>query len=67
MNGKLGYRVYVGAVGGVSFTGDKLPEWEDVPKKIQDAWNAATDAVYKRGYDDALREKAIAAVPTRRG
>lgn len=43
---KIAYDAYVKKAGGVSLTtGDKLPEFDVLKESIQDAWDAAANAV----------------------
>lgn len=44
--GKLAYDAYSASTGGRSLiSGDKLPEFEALPAKIQSAWEASASAV----------------------
>ena len=48
--GQVAYDTYSEAAGGASLvTGTKLPEWKDLPAKIQEAWEAAAKAVLGYG------------------
>lgn len=42
---RVGYDAYCVSVGGVAFNGDRLPEFKDVPDKIQQAWMNAAVAI----------------------
>lgn len=45
---KKGYEAYSRYTGGRSaVTGDKLPEWRDLPGSIANAWFAAADAIIR--------------------
>lgn len=46
--GKIAYDAYAHAVGWKSVTGDKLPEWPDLPERIQLAWCLAAAGVARR-------------------
>lgn len=44
--GRTAYDAYARKAKGVSLvSGDRLPPWEDLPKKVKDAWLAAAAAV----------------------
>ena len=44
--GQVGYDAYRDFTGGVSLvSGSPIPEWDQLPKNIQDAWRAAGEAV----------------------
>lgn len=56
--GQVAYEGYSGRSGGVSLiSGDQLPGWEDQHPAVQDAWEAAAEAVVSagRGEDTELR------------
>lgn len=52
MDQELGKYAYCGYASHTKWkslaTGDDLPEWEDLPQPIRDAWNAAAVAVRER-------------------
>lgn len=37
------YEAYARSTGGKTFDGRDMPAWNDLPKRIQDAWTAAAD------------------------
>jgi hypothetical protein len=43
--GELAYNAYCEAVGYKSVKGDTLPAWEDQSERLQEAWDAAAEAV----------------------
>lgn len=43
--GRLGYDAYAQSTGGKTFDGRDMPKWDELPERIQTAWNAAADAV----------------------
>lgn len=42
---KVGYESYAEKTGGKTFDGRQMPKWEELPSKIQEAWEAATHAI----------------------
>lgn len=51
--GETAYESYCEETGGKSLvTGAELPYWHDLPKKIQDAWEAAAAAVSERRFEE---------------
>lgn len=44
MSGKDLYHVYGGVTDFKNFQGNPMPEWEALPPKIVEAWNAVADA-----------------------
>lgn len=42
---QVAYRAYGETTDFKNFRGDPMPEWADLPQKIQQAWVAAADAV----------------------
>jgi hypothetical protein len=43
--GEIAYAAYCEAVGYKSIKGDTLPDWSDQSARLQDAWEAAGEAV----------------------
>lgn len=39
---RSGYRAYAAKAGNKNYQGLPMPTWEDLPKNIQDCWEAAT-------------------------
>ena len=39
--GKLNYEMYRKMVGGITWNGDKMKEYEEMPEKIRKAWEAS--------------------------
>lgn len=64
---RIAYEAYAKATGGRNFFGNPMPEWEELPQSIRDAWDCAVGAVeYERtckneaaDFDDAARAYAI--------
>ncbi len=46
--GQIGYISYAANTGGKTFDGRDMPTWEDLPQRIRDAWEAATEAAVQR-------------------
>lgn len=42
---KMGYEAYSKSTDNKNFQGNEMPKWEDLPEKIQKAWEAATDEI----------------------
>lgn len=43
--GKVGYEAYGEQVGWKAYNGEAMPQWEQLPQRIQDAWHAAASAI----------------------
>ncbi len=46
--GQAGYDAYAQCTGGKTFDGRDMPLWSELPQRIQDAWNAAAEAIEER-------------------
>jgi hypothetical protein len=42
---KIAYEAYGKATGGKNYLGLPMPEWDELPQEIRDAWDAAAGAV----------------------
>jgi hypothetical protein len=51
MSGRAGYVAYAETTGGKTFDGREMPSWDELPGRIQEAWNAAAKAMAKEVYD----------------
>lgn len=47
-NGQANYAAYGDRVGWVNFAGARIPDWDDLGERIQQAWDAGADAVRQR-------------------
>jgi len=54
--GRIAFEAYGVSVGGKTYNGKDIPKWEDVGKKVQDAWRAAAVAVLQ--YVESERESS---------
>lgn len=54
-SGKCAYEAYHEADDHEWLTSEHLPKWDELPKKVQDAWIAAAQAVLKRESDRAAQ------------
>jgi hypothetical protein len=45
--GRLAYKAYGGVTDFKNFQGDPMPEWDALPAKIREAWQAAAEAALK--------------------
>ena len=43
--GRVAYEAYGKETGGKNFLGEPMPAWDDLPVRIQNAWDAAVDAI----------------------
>lgn len=43
--GAIGYEAYAKKTGGKTYDGRDMPKWEELPEKIQDAWEAAANGI----------------------
>ncbi len=50
MSGQIAYEAYAIHTGGKTHDGRDMPSWEDLPGRIQHAWEAAARAVAKEVY-----------------
>ncbi len=50
MSGQVGYQAYAESTGGKTFDGRDMPSWEELPGRIQAAWDAAAKAIAKTVY-----------------
>lgn len=50
MSGKDLYQVYGSVVDFKNYQGNSMPEWEDLPLKIIETWNAVADATRPTGF-----------------
>ena len=50
------YNTYAAAVGGVSFTGETLPKYEDTPETVQGGWEAVATEFNKH---ETLSNQAV--------
>jgi hypothetical protein len=48
---RVAYAAYGDTVDHKNFRGDPMPEWDDLPPRIQDAWRAAANAALEYGDD----------------
>ena len=51
----VAYMAYAKFTGGKTYDDKQMPQWQDLPKRIQDAWRAAIGAVldeYSHPIDD---------------
>ena len=60
MSGRAGYLAYAESTGGKTFDGRNMPSWDDLPGRIQEAWNAAAKAIAKEVFDSL---KAVDSCP----
>ena len=44
-NGKIAWEAYRKSVGGLSFTGQPLPDWEDLGDRQREGWEVGAEAV----------------------
>ena len=47
MNGRTAYRAYCDAVDWRSVKGEPLPQWEQLPQPIREAWSASAKQVMR--------------------
>lgn len=50
-HGKIAYEAYGESVGWTTFSGSKMPSWEDQNDQLKLAWNAAARAVLRTAHD----------------
>lgn len=49
--GKIAYEAYGSNVEWKTFSGGKMPSWEDQNERLKQAWNAAAEAVLRGAHD----------------
>lgn len=54
--GQYAYEGYANAVNWTNYAGQPMPKWDSLPEKIQDAWREAAHAVFRHGWQEAVRE-----------
>lgn len=50
--GRVAYEAYGEAVGWTTFSGQKMPTWEDQNERLKLAWNRAAEEVVRRGREE---------------
>lgn len=46
---RAAYQAYARTTGGLNYLGGKMPEWDDLPPQIQDAWRNAANTAHEYG------------------
>lgn len=49
--GKIAYEAYGSNVNWVTFSGQKMPSWEDQNERLKAAWNVAAQAVLEGAHE----------------
>ena len=68
MSGTMGYYAfhgYAGAMNGVTHDGKKIPKWEDLGEKVQNAWECSAMVVAHEIANRAAVSWNLSNVPTR--
>jgi hypothetical protein len=47
-DGQAAYEAYGNYVGWVNHQGNPMPQWDELPEKIQGGWNAAAETIVDR-------------------
>ena len=52
LTAKRAYAGYAVSTGGLSFDGRKMPQWDELPARIQEAWRCAIVAAFDEPDED---------------
>lgn len=50
--GRVAYEAYGDSVGWTTFSGQKMPAWEEQNERLKKAWNAAAEAVARSAREE---------------